>query len=1126
MRRVPRLRAPVSAGIVPSSIPCGALRAPAAATIASTSTLPPISKVNNTHTRRYLSTTPIRSSQSKAEPQTEIAAEEYESYEQEYLPTSGPELQTQLVYPHHITTAPEATAVPDPSYKPAETAEGLEEVGGLAGWWDEPAHWGSEGGAAQYVQSVIAPFGPAERVTDPAVLEVLTKRAIVEALVVARFAGAEKKKAVDRLFAHAGGMDRLGKIVRAEIVAGQDGAATLKEAADWARVWDVLKSAVKMARQQQPPRQPEAVEQVEGEAVEAVVPEAEAKEAAPAPQLTPQVANSFVGTWNKEWKKAELRDPVVKFYAAKRILQLTGHRIPDGKLVLTYTIEGLLQHLIAPEKPKKLAELIEDKAVFKGLPNVRVFPRRVTPVDKEQMVGRWKLIVKELEKRELPVTGTGDYGAPIEKKWLEGRFNLLNKKPQNTQKRKRGAIKFPMALTPDKISVVLSGREGGEDDRTAQLKEVLAGLQKESDDGLAAFVEKLADGARDASWRPPLGKSGLLEFVLSTVPVKKGPQHPLNKQALRLIGNACADCDENRARVVSSGALRSFVMNIIEDPQEDGFLPFAIAAALNICVDYKPAQEQASEAGLSKVFIDLVSGDRLSSCQNSLSHIMTILELLCNQDIEPKVANPSTPTLLLSLATSEKYDADLDAFMEICAPALAYSTFQDFQPVLVKNGGIELLQLAFHQLYTRFDTADADPDTASQLKQTLVDWLASPTLPQLQTAACLALGNLSRSDESSTALLARVQEPILDILSRAIPPTLSQPRDHKAPAPPLQLTHAALHFLKNLAIPQANKPTLGGPLLDPVHGLLPRLWTSTRTQPQLQFTAVSLTRLLLANCPANIRHICTPTPTSQTADNNQSPSNLALLTSTAALADEEPIKIEAARAAGLVSRALHSQPTTTELLDPSWTWPTPTTPSTQTTTALTRFHTAHDTPTTTPSLRLLLTNTRFPALRSESIFALALMSRAGGEGARAALQVLQPPPQEPVQDRVGGGGGGAWQALAETITGSGSAEVEGLAGAFEAGGGGQEEEGDEDDGGVTVEKLSLEPQQVGGGLSVPGQAQPPPAQMAKMDRENGMVLVAELLRQFPEELSTLRRPLEAVLNRGAELVALDRDQDN
>ena len=95
---------------------------------------------------------------------------------------------------------------------------------------------------------------------------------------------------------------------------------------------------------------------------------------------------------------------------------------------------------------------------------------------------------------------------------------------------------------------------------------------------------------------------------MSTVPVRK-PQHPLNKQALRLIGNACADCgeftcnkrslpktvadqltDENRARVVASGALRSFIKAILEDTAEDAVLPFAIAAALNACVDYSMSQ--------------------------------------------------------------------------------------------------------------------------------------------------------------------------------------------------------------------------------------------------------------------------------------------------------------------------------------------------------------------------------------------------------------------------------------------------------------------------------------------------------------------------------------------------------
>jgi hypothetical protein len=398
---------------------------------------------NRTQGRRYLSTTPIRPAQQQA--QTELAAAE-EELDDEYYPLDAADIPTQLVYPHSITVAAPSAEVADPRYTPAETAEGLEEVGGLAGWWDKPAHWGSEAGAAQYVRDVVNPFGPAEKITDPAMLEVLGKRAIVEALVVARFAGADKKKAIDRLFTHAEGTDRLGKIVRAEVVAGKNGSATLKTSGDWKRVWDVLKSSVRMARSQQP--QVEEAEVVEGEEAaaveaeaEAAVPEAEANEAAPAltPRFTPQMAKGMMGSWNKGWKKAELRDPVVKFFvsspgwyyivskfltpkpqAAKRIQQLTGHRIPDGKLLAAVTIEGFLQQLLEPPKVQKLAELVENKAVFKDLANVRVFPRRVTPIDKEQMVGRWKIIVKELEKRELPITGTGDYSGPVEKRWVDG----------------------------------------------------------------------------------------------------------------------------------------------------------------------------------------------------------------------------------------------------------------------------------------------------------------------------------------------------------------------------------------------------------------------------------------------------------------------------------------------------------------------------------------------------------------------------------------------------------------------------------------------------------------------------------------------------------------------------------
>ncbi|KAK3903982.1 hypothetical protein C8A05DRAFT_42898 [Staphylotrichum tortipilum] len=940
MRGLPRIRAPLPAGFPPSSLPSGALRAPAAAALSPPT--PRLVTVKTTaaaarHTRRYFSTAPLRAAEPPSQTQSQTEATEKETIYEDYFP----DIPTKLVYPRLTTTATPATEVTDSGYKPAETAEGLEEVGGLSGWWDEPTHWGSEEGVAAVVRTAAPQFGPAEKITDPAVLEVLAKRAIVEALVVARFAGGGKVKLVDQLFKHCHELYSLNKIIKIEVAAGKDGAATLTQKGDWQSVWDILKAADRAASQQQ--QQQLSEEAGAGE-------EAGATEVATKLDRTinPELAQSMIERWDRGWKKAELRDPVVKFYAAKRIQQLTGHRIPDGKLAAIATIDSFVKNIVEPPKPKKLFELVETKEMFKDQSNVKIYPRRVTPIDKEQMVGRWKVIVKELKKRDLPLTGTGDHGPPIEKKWISG----------------------------------------------------------------DAY----------ASWRAPLGESGLLGHVLRAVPVANQPRHPFNKQALRLLGNSCADCDENRARVVEFGTLPNFVLNLIKNPEADPLLPFTIAATLNVCVDCpdqrtEPAQLQASEAGLSKALLNVVSGDRLSSCESSLSHIMTILELLTSQDSEPKAANPNTPALLFSLATSDGYDADLDSFMEICTPALAYLTFQDLQPVLLESGGTQVLQQAFHQLYTRFDVADLDPDTTKQLKQILVDWLGlSPPLSHLQTAACLSLGNLSRSDESSTTLINRVQEPLIDILSRSIPPSASQPPIPQRPAAPLQLTHATLSFLKNLAIAQPNKPLLGASLLGGAHPLLPQLWTSTRTQPQLQFAAVSLTRLLLAACPANVRHICAPLA-APAGSSSSSPSNLALLLSTAASADEDPIKMEAARAASLVCRALYSSSNTSEdILDPAWTWTA--TPSTEDSTpptnpqeheqSLTAFYATHAHP-LTRALSHLLTQPRFLPVRSDTIFVLALMARTSAAGAHLALQILHTG-----NETLGAG----WQALAQAIAGS------------------------------------------------------------------------------------------------------------
>ena len=86
-------------------------------------------------------------------------------------------------------------------------------------------------------------------------------------------------------------------------------------------------------------------------------------------------------------------------------MQLSGIRIPDPVIRSSNTARVLLKHLITPPKPAKLVEALKQKSDLVDLPNVSIFSRRQTPVDKERKLGRWKVIEEELKKRGLPVFG-------------------------------------------------------------------------------------------------------------------------------------------------------------------------------------------------------------------------------------------------------------------------------------------------------------------------------------------------------------------------------------------------------------------------------------------------------------------------------------------------------------------------------------------------------------------------------------------------------------------------------------------------------------------------------------------------------------------------------------------------
>ena len=89
------------------------------------------------------------------------------------------------------------------------------------------------------------------------------------------------------------------------------------------------------------------------------------------------------------------------------MLQLTGIRISDASIQPSKTVQALLRNFAKPPPPKTLFEALQEKDELLELPNVQVSGRRITPIDKEKQVGRWKLIEEQLRARDLPVTGRG-----------------------------------------------------------------------------------------------------------------------------------------------------------------------------------------------------------------------------------------------------------------------------------------------------------------------------------------------------------------------------------------------------------------------------------------------------------------------------------------------------------------------------------------------------------------------------------------------------------------------------------------------------------------------------------------------------------------------------------------------
>lgn len=405
-----------------------------------------------------------------------------------------------------------------------------------------------------------------------------------------------------------------------------------------------------------------------------------------------------------------------------------------------------------------------------------------------------------------------------------------------------------------------------------------------------------------------------------------------------------------------------------------------------------------------------------------------------------------------------------------------------FQKALVQNGGVNAVLRSLFFSYNRFEDINSalDPESSdedakalvamrSNMNQVLSDvsalpefaatypvtsaftgnlrrWLSSQRV-QLQVCACIILGNIARSDAACEEFVhkSQIHKPLIAILETA--------NDS-------QILHAALGFLKNLALPPKNKVIIGDA---DIINILPRLW-QMETLPQIQYSSISLTRQLAIQTFPNVRRLCV-----HLSDDPDSPayerSRLSILIAIFKRTDAEPVKMEIARLITAICRAFTAtHPHHSDDFEERH---------------RKTFFGRH--PDIGRPIAFMVSQTKWPVVRSEGWFVMALLARSP-EGASCVSDLMHDM--------------SVFQPLVETLTGKGLIDS-------------------------TSSTIDTTPSPQFSSPSAPNTTTPtasdtspssassPPndtvTKMQRIDRENALVLVSELLKQRGSEMASMRR---------------------
>lgn len=241
----------------------------------------------------------------------------------------------------------------------------------------------------------------------------------------------------------------------------------------------------------------------------------------------------------------------------------------------------------------------------------------------------------------------------------------------------------------------------------------------------------------------------------------------------------------------------------------------------------------------------------------------------------------------------------------------------------------------------------------SPLVQNLVRWLSS-AYDQLRIASCLVLGNLARSDSVCLEMVRRLS------IHRKLSELM---QDHSD----IQVVHAALGFLRNLALPAENKSIIGSQQFVET---ISSFWTMD-FNPQVQYMSVCLLRQLMNSSIGNVRWLLESLSPDQDSPAHEK-TYLSLLLLLFGRTDDMATKVEIGRTIATICRCIASS---SQGL-----------PVESTNAILHRLYGMHAD--IARPLAMMVSQSRFPIIRSEGWFALALMARSR-EGTAPVSEALQ-----------------------------------------------------------------------------------------------------------------------------------------